>query len=569
MKKFLVILLLFVPIFISAQTIGKDTTIFASACENRIPYYLPYGYSTYGPYDSSGLYFVDTIFTTLDHSQWEVVSLHLTIYKLIPKYTHAFICANETYAFGDRLLDSTGTYTRTIIAPCDTIETLYLTVNPVFYHTIFEQICKGESYTGNGFTILANELQTAGTFYYKRHLFSSCYRCNCDSIVTLKLQVNPPKETTLYGEICRGETYEKNGFKENKEGIYRKKEFDINGCDSIVTLVLKVNDPYKDFTFNHEICEGNVYTANGFNIDTVPGTYTFIKDKFTDKGCPDTVTLNLTVLPNLKMSLSPLDEICGDTTNFPIKYNVDTGKIDSIFVYFGARERERGFEDFVVRNPAPNNKSIEIPLPQDVIPDNYSVTLYFEGRCGDATFTVNFTVLYPSSVMEQRWNDVIVLKNPAYNGKYDFSYIEWFVMVAGNWESIGKNYDKGTYIYTENTTLMKVGEAYRVCLIKKGEYHKICSCPLFPIQDIAYFVYPRVDSDVSVAVVSCCDKSIKVYSKEPIVEMDLWNVAGQMIQQKRYAEVNNMIKIDAEEGFYVIRLTNNKGQIHIQKVIVQ
>jgi len=309
-----------------------------------------------------------------------------------------------------------------------------------------------------------------------------------------------------------------------------------------------------------------VYSANGFYIDTVPGRYTFIEDRFTKDGCPYTVTLYLTVLPNLRMEMPTVNEICGDDAYFPIEYNVITGKIEKIEVNFDDKAKEAGFVNFVEYYPETNigTNNINIPLPDTVRPDNYSVTLYFEGRCYDTTFTVDFTVLYPSSVMEQRWNDVIILKNPAYNGGYDFSYIEWFV--NDNTPIAQKYiYNKDAYIYTEGSTLLQsLGDRYRVCLIRKGEYHQICSCPLELKQHQDRRDYPCIDDS---RIVSGMGR-LKVYSCEPIVEMYLWNIYGQIIQQKHYADAGSIIEVSVNPGIYIIRIINKKNQIYTQKIIV-
>jgi gliding motility-associated-like protein len=73
-----------------------------------------------------------------------------TTYDLrIPPYTilmNESICSNETYAFGDQLLDTTGYYERTIpaIDGCDSIIQLNLDVLPVSSHSFADTICEGE-----------------------------------------------------------------------------------------------------------------------------------------------------------------------------------------------------------------------------------------------------------------------------------------------------------------------------------------------------------------------------------------------------------------------------------------
>ena len=198
---------------------------------------------------------------------------------------HHAICEGSVYTENGFNVSEAGTYTQNLqtIDGCDSIVTLTLTVNPVESTTLSAAICEGTSYTENGFNV-----SEAGTYTQNLQTINGC-----DSVVTLTLSVNPVESTNLTAAICEGTTYTENGFNASETGIYTQNLQTVNGCDSIVTLNLTVN-PVENTTLSAAICEGSVYTENGFNVNEA-GTYT--QTLQTVNGCDSIVTLTLTVNP--------------------------------------------------------------------------------------------------------------------------------------------------------------------------------------------------------------------------------------------------------------------------------
>ena len=116
--------------------------------------------------------------------------------------------------------------------------------------------------------------------------------------------------------ICEGNVYTENGFNVSEAGTYTQTLQTVNGCDSIVTLTLTIN-PVASTTFTAAICEGTSYTENGFNISEA-GTYT--QNLQTINGCDSIVTLNLTINPVANTTLSAA--ICEGTTYTENGFNV-------------------------------------------------------------------------------------------------------------------------------------------------------------------------------------------------------------------------------------------------------
>ena len=194
---------------------------------------------------------------------------------------------------------------RTITVTQDTT----LTANferAVYTQAISHVICDGSTYTENGFNV-----GEAGTYTQNLQTVNGC-----DSVVTLTLTVNTVESTNLTAAICEGSVYTENGFNVSEAGTYTQTLQTVNGCDSIVTLNLTIN-PVANTTLSAAICDGTTYTENGFNVSEA-GTY--MQNLQTIDGCDSIVTLNLTINPVANTTLSAA--ICEGTSYTENGFNV-------------------------------------------------------------------------------------------------------------------------------------------------------------------------------------------------------------------------------------------------------
>lgn len=228
-----------------------------------------------------------TYFATLTGSNTcdSIVTLNLTV--LQPSYDtiEASICQSSSYPFNGQNLTSAGTYTETLVAAngCDSLLTLVLTVLQPTGSTIDAAICQGDGYQFNGQT-----LTTQGT--YTQTLTGSN---TCDSVITLHLTVNPIVNTVINAGVCTGGSYLFNGQVLTASGTYYDTLTNVNNCDSIVTLNLQV-DSIISINISGEICEGSTYNFNGQQL-SFAGLYT---DTLSAQGgCDSVVTLDLLVHP--------------------------------------------------------------------------------------------------------------------------------------------------------------------------------------------------------------------------------------------------------------------------------
>lgn len=202
----------------------------------------------------------------------------------------AYMCENGQYTDVENNfigLTKAGTYKRKLKAynDCDSIVVLELNSHPAVEVQIFDTICQGMTLDWNGHKLYMTGV-TVDTL--------TSVVTGCDSIVTLVLKVNDAIRHTEYAYICHGESYDFFGETITESGSYEKLIQTPGGCDSLITLVAEVLPDYSNVVINAVIANGEEYNENGFVGLTIPGSYRLpLKSKVGD--CDSIVTLNLVV----------------------------------------------------------------------------------------------------------------------------------------------------------------------------------------------------------------------------------------------------------------------------------
>jgi hypothetical protein len=174
---------------------------------------------------------------------------------------------------------------------------------------IFDTICYGNSVVWNGV-----EYDKTGT--YVETLVSKV--TGCDSIVTFVLNVKDAIRTTKYANICYNDTLEFGTLMISESGEYQETFVTSEGCDSIVTLHATVLPDLRQ-TINATIFEGEQYNDNGFVGLTIGGTYTL--PLTSQDGCDSTVTLVLKVIDPTEVALDNLKATDLTLVPNPVKVN--------------------------------------------------------------------------------------------------------------------------------------------------------------------------------------------------------------------------------------------------------
>ncbi|MEL7117990.1 MAG: MopE-related protein, partial [Bacteroidota bacterium] len=254
--------------------------------------------------------FVDTLQTILGCDS--IINLDLTVNPVFAINLTEVICEGEIFTVGTSSYRTTGTFVDTLksINNCDSIITLDLTVNPVFVEEFSQEICQGESvqignstYTETG--VYIDTLQTVK---------------GCDSIINLSLTVNPVFNETLDRVICTGDSVVVGTSVYKESGVFVDSLQTINGCDSVLTLNLTVNDVF-EISLTEVICEGEIFMVG---TSTYRATGVFVDSLLSVSGCDSIVTLNLTVNPVFVEEFS--QEVCqGESVQIGNSTYTETG----------------------------------------------------------------------------------------------------------------------------------------------------------------------------------------------------------------------------------------------------
>ena len=175
---------------------------------------------------------------------------------------------------------------------------------------IYDAVCFGKSYNGNGFNIS----EGAGVYCRKEQSVQ-----NCDSIICLTLTEHPQIPITTYWDtLCFGESYDFGGKTHTVSGTYYDTLYNINGCDSIIALVLDFYPNVPVFNYLKSIVEGETYNDANFKGLTQAGTYCDTLENVND--CDSIVCLTLTVNAN---GIKQLTMDNGQLTIYPNPVNYE------------------------------------------------------------------------------------------------------------------------------------------------------------------------------------------------------------------------------------------------------
>lgn len=214
------------------------------------------------------------------------------------------ICENASYDFNGQLIFTTGIYYDTLANQlgCDSIIELTLAVSDYIRENLMATICEGETY----FFDNAN-LTLTGTY-----MDTIAGAMNCDTIITLELAVESPSLFSFQDSICVGDFYEFAGEEIYEAGIYIDTLNNDMGCDSIITLTLNERSMIQEYD-EEVICDGDELMIGTQTFDE-SGEYTITLES--SEGCDTLLTLLLTVQESLSGDTTFATIAAGETYNF-------------------------------------------------------------------------------------------------------------------------------------------------------------------------------------------------------------------------------------------------------------
>ncbi len=244
----------------------------------------------HGIYQSMAGTYVDTLLSQAGCDSIATFDLSVEVH---PLYTDAVqICVGDSAFLGGMWQMTSGVYTDTFPSNlgCDSI--IQTTLNVINTIQTFEtaSICLGDS------VFLENNWQTTAGVYDDTLVAAA----GCDSIVTTTLTVLLPSAGSDNLTICSGDSVMIGGIYQSVGGNYPDTLIAVNGCDSIVDVLLTVNPTYF-IEDSIGICQGDSVFLEGA-YQTTSGFYT---DSYsTIFGCDSIIETELVVSPVTMTNLS-------------------------------------------------------------------------------------------------------------------------------------------------------------------------------------------------------------------------------------------------------------------------
>lgn len=456
----------------------------------------------------------------------------------------ATICRGEEFRVGNIVHTTAGIFRDTLKTEfgCDSVVILDLTVNPSASKTISAEVCYGETFTMN-----SKIYATSGTFRDTLKTVNGC-----DSIFILNLTVHPLYSTHPKVAICHGQTYLQNGHTLSTEGVYKDSLTSKYGCDSTVTLTLVIKPEVtysvsvrqdsvsgQGYISFNDMQDSSYYSINGVKNGTInqlsPGTY--IVNAYNNIGCPGIPqTLEITPCPDLRVEAK---DVCLTPNQIKIATTQLQGNALSYSLAFDDAAKAVGFTD--IPNAAyANGDTIYIPIPAAATPKVYKATISFKSvYCTTMNMNLDIMLPYPSSILAQKWNDVIVIYNEQNNGGYLFTSYQWY--------KDGEPIPGQTNSFLQQKPRLNLNSQYSV-LVTTSTNDTVFSCPIKPQLTDDYFVYPTfVDRPNGVYQI----KMISPYSGSARI----WDTAG--ILKKSQSVTKGMNQIDVQSlitGIYILEL---------------
>jgi hypothetical protein len=210
------------------------------------------------------------------------VFLDVTINPTFDTIVSVSTC-DAVYLWRGQSLTSSGVYRDTLMSEfgCDSIIALDLNLLLPSFDTIIQTVCSeftwalnNQTYTQSG--LYNDTLQNAN---------------GCDSVITLDLRIFQPTSSSISLDACSAYTWALNNQTYTQSGLYSDTLQNANGCDSVITLDLRIFQPTSS-SISVDACSAytwalnnQTYTQSGLYVDTLQNA----------NGCDSVVSLNLTI----------------------------------------------------------------------------------------------------------------------------------------------------------------------------------------------------------------------------------------------------------------------------------
>jgi hypothetical protein len=180
---------------------------------------------------------------------------------------------------------------------------------------------------------------------------------------------------------------------------------------------------------------------------------------------------------------------------------------------------------------------------------NVVISAYAEGRYL-GTKTQEYTLLYPSSVLDQHWDDFIGVLTHNYNGGYDFVSFQWY-----------KNNEP---IKDENKSYLsqplEMGEMYSA-MLEDVNGLKLMTCPIVATHQEELYLYPSLAEP---------KQQIRIRTSHPAM-IEMYSITGTQLLKAEYESGENMLEAPNTSGVYIVKVIyhDNTNKILTRKITIR
>lgn len=389
---------------------------------------------------------------------------------------------------------------------------------------------------------ISNDVNITHTYPQEGGIFTvklTAYVESCVSDTTFNLLV--PAIGTVYDTIhytgCQVEGYNFHDSLYVESGLYQDTLVAWTGCDSVVVLDLTLLDTIFT-TIDTLIMDDQTYafpSENGQGMRTLSTKGNYVAYlKTIDYGCDSIVYLNLDVHSKLRIKMDSAFAVCGDAGQIELPFIVESGVAYEYDQTVKLNNKENS--NFKVIDGALTTNAVPFDLPSNIEPNVYSITLVFKDSIsGDIVKDVKLAVLYPSSVIAQRWGDVLAIKNEELAG-YEFISYQWYKngQLLPN-DTLGYHYEEAGLDLTAQ---------YQALLTRATDSVAMLTCPVVPQA-----------FDKTNDMPSLVERNAQVSA--PKDGTARWINTYGLIVSEQYVNKGDMLTAPAQQGMYLLVITED------------
>src|SRR5690554_4805373 len=474
-----------------------------------------------------------------------IVTLDLTIIASETSTITEVACGSYTWSANNQTYSNSGVYTETLttVSGCDSIVTLDLTISNSQSSTVTEEVCGSYTWSANSQTYTTSGVYTETLATIE----------GCDSVVTLDLTISGQAvSTTVTEEVCGSYTWSANNQTYTSSGVYTETLATVEGCDSVVTLDLTINNQSVSTTVTEEVCGSYTWSANNQTY-TSSGVYT--ETLATVEGCDSIVTLDLTI-NNQSVSTTVTEEVCGSYT-----WSANNQTYTSSGVYTETLATVEGCDSIVTLDLTISGQAVSTTVTEEVCGSYtwsannqtytssgvYTETLATVGGC-DSVVTLDLTIMDIVTDLTIDFENNALVSSPNYSSYQWVNCDENYAPISGEVNSTFTPSSNGNYaVIITNGNCVDTSACMRINILDLYNHEKN-----------SMKIYPNPTGGL-----------VKIEFVEPFSQgkISVYEMTGKLVQefnienQKQFQFI-----LEGETGVYIIEHQTALGIVNRQRI---